>query len=171
MGVERSCFKRPGFNYKTMTQAFLHFAILLVPMSVLAWPSGSPSCLSRPAHGRSGSAVVLGVENIGSFNWKVTLAGSHKGLVLNSKTEGSWDRPSRGYKNKISCITHSNRNTKDDGTFIFRSKKEGKPDLNGYVVFDYRNFAPLSFNFIVKTDPTEELEEELSIDFSAPETP
>ena len=111
----------------------------------------------------------------------MTLAGSHKGLVLNSKTEGSWDRPSRGYKNKFSCITHSNRNTKDDETFIFRSKKEGKPDLNGYVVFDYRNFAPLSFNFIVKTDPTEELEEEadpveeleeeLSIDFSAPETP
>ena len=111
----------------------------------------------------------------------MTLAGSHKGLVLNSKTEGSWDRPSPGYKNKISCITHSNRNIKDDGTFIFRSKKEGKPDLSGYVVFDYRNFAPLTFNFIVKTDPVEEMveeadsveemEEELSIDFEAPETP
>ena len=56
-----------------MTQVFLHFAILLVPTGVLAWPSGAPSCRSRPIHGRSGSEVVLGVEDIGSFNWKVNL--------------------------------------------------------------------------------------------------
>ena len=72
------------------------------------------------------------------MNWQIL-------YVLNYFCPGAWNNAGFGYKNKGTCVTHSNRNSKGASTFVFRASMQGKPQFSGFVVSDYSSYAALTF--------------------------
>eukprot|EP00090_Calanus_glacialis_P034288 TRINITY_DN5746_c0_g1_i1.p1 TRINITY_DN5746_c0_g1~~TRINITY_DN5746_c0_g1_i1.p1 ORF type:complete len:127 (-),score=34.29 TRINITY_DN5746_c0_g1_i1:42-422(-) len=119
--------------------------LLLLVAGGHAYPGGSPSCTSSPGHGSNRGNTQATVRNVGGNNWEVTVPQSHKGLVINSLTRGSWDSAGAGYQNKGTCVTHSSRSRKGESSFIFRARAQGKPRFSGFVVYDYSSYASIAF--------------------------
>ena len=49
----------------------------------------------------------------------------------------------QGYKSLGSCVTHSNMENKTFTSFIFRGNYRGEPKFDGFLVYDYENYARL----------------------------
>jgi hypothetical protein len=106
----------------------------------LCYPGGAPHCGALPNHrgASKGETLALHVEELeGNYGvWNVTVPIGHKGLLLNSDTEGVWDEP-RGYHLKNSCITHRSRKNKPAGSFLFRAVTDQQPTFTGVLVTAY----------------------------------
>merc|ERR1711915_468154 len=142
-----SCFPTldQATSPSTMTSAFRNLQVLLLISSCTAYPGGSPSCYSRPGHGLSVGELEAAVTNIGGNNWQVNITETHKGLVLNSATKGSWDPVDEGYQIKGTCVTHDSRARKGNAAFVFHAKENEKPNFSGFIVFGYSSYAKLTF--------------------------
>merc|ERR1711872_469991 len=115
--------------------------ILLVLICVEGYPNGAPSCNARTGHGRNRGVARASVTNIGGNSWEVTVPTSHKGLVINALSQGQWNGTRRGYQNRGSCVTHSNRSNKGFTSFTFRATGRMRPMFSGYLVYDYSSYS------------------------------
>merc|ERR1711934_254146 len=127
---------------------FISFTLI---STVLSWPRGAPRCDIRPGHGaQAPDNLNVAVNKMGPAEWKITLPGSFKGIILNSATEGSWDETGFGFKVQSSCVTHSNSLVKSSTDFVFvTANLTATPSFSGYVVFARNSYAALVFPLII----------------------
>merc|ERR1711915_1085912 len=59
--------------------------------------------------------------------------------------QGQWDGTRRGYQNRGSCVTHSNRSNKGFTSFTFRATGRMRPMFSGYIVYDYSSYSRIQF--------------------------
>merc|ERR1712212_819713 len=134
-----------GVVYSKMGRTSATILLMWGLVFVRAYPGGSPSCTSRPGHGRSNGMAYGEVTNIGGNNWQVTVFDQHKGLVINTRSRGTWDYAGAGYKNQGTCVTHNSRSGKGMTSFIFRAREEGTPRFSGFIVYNYNSYSSILF--------------------------
>merc|ERR1719412_40214 len=124
--------------------------IMMVVAGSYGYSRGAPRCnLQSPVHsgaskkGPAAEKAGLGIQvaKAGGNEWKVTVTGSFKGLLLKTQSSGDWSvEDSANFKtksNKGDCVTHKNPSNKSNASFSFISSSSSKPKICAVIVKAY----------------------------------